>query len=115
MICPKCHQEIPDGLQFCPNCGEKMDNTNNEQPIPEATASVSQETSSSEILLLQKKLIKLGTICMALLIVIALGVLMTAFTQISHNSSDKGGTASYKVLLVEVNGNLERDEVSDSV
>ena len=115
MICPKCHQEIPDGLKYCPRCGERIDNTSDEQPIPETALSASQETSSSEILLLQKKLIKLGTICMALLIIIALGVLLTAFTQISHNSSDKGATASDKILLVEVSGHLEEDDVSDSV
>ena len=33
MYCRKCGKEIPDGAKFCPNCGEKTDDTTIFVPI----------------------------------------------------------------------------------
>lgn len=44
MYCRKCGKEIPDGAKFCPNCGEKTDDTTVEEKVNSVDLNTSSNT-----------------------------------------------------------------------
>ena len=100
--CKKCGKEIPEGLPFCPDCGEKISPTDSAKPASPEKKAVTDEDAKL------KKTIKIVAITLGSIMVIAsiiIGILISAKPTVDLNKytsveiEGEDGYAKYVVVF----------------
>ena len=112
MLCRNCGMEIPDGSNFCPNCGAKTAQPVNSQPQGQQTwqgqpKHAGQASASAPKPGIPGKLLKIGIVVVAAVVVI--GVASTVMNVIGDSqdtgpAGNHGKTGKEQVVLPDPSG-----------
>lgn len=129
MICPKCQSTIPNDADFCQVCGTRIQRqatpvqqtpTSASKPvyvqqIPVQPDAKSTRSSNVEELLYKQKRILKGIQAIEILMVLTVACLgYMVFVQYRQTHSSDDIDSSNRVLVVEINEDLSKSELSDS-